>query len=449
MFNKFFLLIILLVITTTLCLSQDANPDSATVPSYSIFPDSSLVVDSILIVGNKTTKAYVILREMTLKQGDLITQETVEYDKNRIYSLQLFNSVEIRVAPTNLPKTNLIIEVTERWYIYPYPIFGIKERDWNKLYYGLGVMNMNFRGRNEKIYAAGTLGYEPSFNIYYRNPEIDYSKDIFLEISLGYSRIENKSLIAKSFSGNYSQHFITTSLTLGKRIGNHHTIYGTTSYQMVKVSEKRFGRLLNPWGQDAYPVLSAGYKYDTRDLNDYTLSGTLFNLQASKFGLFQPHINYLRYNLDYRRFIHLFPRCIIALRAFGAISAGERIPIYNHVYFGYNDRIRGHFSEVSEGENIFGTSGELRFVLLEPTYIKLNGTIFPEFSVWKFGIVAALFGDAGKTWYRREPTSANNLVKGYGAGLHFILPYGYVLRTEYAFNEYREGEFIFDLTASF
>jgi outer membrane protein assembly factor BamA len=429
--------------------SQHYQPDSIPYPPQSLFPDSTLVLDSIIIVGNKTTKPYVILREMSVRPGDFIMQETIEYDKKRIYSLQLFNSVEIYIEPTELPKTNLIVVVNERWYIYPIPIFGIKDRDWGKFFYGIGLMNTNFRGRNEKVYVTGTLGYEPTFNVYYKNPEISNSKDLILETSFGYSRGENKSRVAKYMSGDYWQHFISLSVSLGKRFGNFHTLYGTAAYQIVKVSEARFGRLLNPWSQDAYPVLAIGYRYDTRDLNDYTLSGTFLNIQASKYGLFLPNIDYWRYNLDYRRFIPMIPHIVLAVRSFTNISGGGNIPNYNHLYFGYNERIRGHFSELYEGENIFGASGELRLIILEPRYISFDGIFMPEFSVWKFGIAAALFGDAGTTWYRRQPFALDNLIKGYGGGLHFMLPYGFVFRAEYALNEYRKGEFIFDLTAAF
>ena len=46
-----------------------------------------------------------------------------------------------------------------------------------------------------------------------------------------------------------------------------------------------------------------------------------------------------------------------------------------------------------------------------------------------------------------RPTSAmtpGSFATGYGAGIHFLLPYSVVLRTEYAWNEYGMGQFIID-----
>ena len=86
-------------------------------------------------------------------------------------------------------------------------------------------------------------------------------------------------------------------------------------------------------------------------------------------------------------------------------------------------------------------------MILAPIYFTV-GWLPAEFSVWRFGIVAALFADAGTVWFRGEPLAIDRLIKGYGVGLHFLLPYSIVLRTEYALNEIRRGEFIVDIGSS-
>jgi outer membrane protein assembly factor BamA len=117
------------------------------------------------------------------------------------------------------------------------------------------------------------------------------------------------------------------------------------------------------------------------------------------------------------------------------------------VFFGYGERIRGHFKEVFEGESIFGATAELHLPLLEPRYFRV-GFLPKEFSVWRFGIVAAAFADAGTVWFRSMPVALDRFLRGYGIGLHFLLPYSFVLRAEYAINEVRKGEFIFDVGAA-
>ena len=97
---------------------------------------------------------------------------------------------------------------------------------------------------------------------------------------------------------------------------------------------------------------------------------------------------------------------------------------------------------------MLGFSTELHYTLLSPVYFRVHA-LPSEFSVWRFGITAALFGDAGTVWFRGTPVALDRFVKGYGAGIDFLLPYSAVLRLEYALNEVRRGEFILDFGASF
>ena len=68
-----------------------------------------------------------------------------------------------------------------------------------------------------------------------------------------------------------------------------------------------------------------------------------------------------------------------------------------------------------------------------------------EFAVWRFGISLALFGDAGTTWFRGDRLSFRSFSSGYGAGADFLLPYSYVVRLEYAYNNFFHGQFILNL----
>ena len=124
------------------------------------FPDSTLHVRSILCTGNEVTKEHIILKEMSLKEGVLLTHEALDYDINRIYSLQLFNKVDIIVVPAD-SVADLIVMVNERWFFYPYPIAGLKDHSWSKLYYGLGVAHTNVGGINVQMYGQGVIGYDP------------------------------------------------------------------------------------------------------------------------------------------------------------------------------------------------------------------------------------------------------------------------------------------------
>lgn len=436
---------------TALTKGQMSHEDSLLVAQaeFGLPPDSLFFVDTIVVVGNEKTHTYVLLREMTLKNGDIVTAEAIEYDKKRIYNLGLFTRVEIGYIPTDLPKAKLIIAVSERWYIYPFPVVGIKDRDWKKFYFGAGILHQNFRGRNEKLYGVLTLGYDPSVTLLYRNPLIDAEHHYFLNTSLAWRVVKNRSLLATAGGNNFDERHLSAYLDFGKRIGIAHTAWVSAGYRIVQVSDYSAGRTISPDGRDAFPEISVGYVYDTRDLQEYATFGSFARAAISKYGIPGSRVDFVRYALDVRRFIPLTSRLTIAGRLFTDIAAGGQIPTYSRVFLGYSERVRGHFSRVSEGEHQLGTLWELRLMLLEPRYITVDLVPVPEFAVWKFGIAAAVFADAGTVWFRQEPLALNRFVRGYGAGIHFLLPYGFVLRTEYALDEVRRDEFILDFSAAF
>ncbi len=440
---KNFLLYVISLLSSVVLL-QGQERDSTAVRQA---PDSLRRVNVVTVDGNTQTKDFVILREMTLRPGSRISPELLEYDKNRIYSLGLFNRVEIRVQPKDSAAADLVVEVHERWFLFPFPIFGLKDRDWGKAFYGIGLLHNNFRGRNEKLFASLVLGFDPSVSLYYRNSFLDESGTFYLEGRLALSRVRNRSVLAKELLGDFDEKHFSASGTVGRRFGISHTIWGSVGYELVDIPENRSDQAISPDGKDAFPVVSLGYMFDTRDLREYPAAGQFLRLSVTKIGWPSKNLDLIRYGADAREFKQLPLGVTLGMRVFTDCVAGSRTPSYNHVYFGYGERIRGHFKEVMEGESQFGAVAELRYPLLTPRYFAV-GFVPREFGLWRFGISAAVFADAGTVWFRGEPVALNEFAKGYGCGLHFLLPYSVVLRTEVAWNEARRGEFIIDVGTS-
>jgi outer membrane protein assembly factor BamA len=442
---KHSLAILALFSLTTISNAQDSSNASST---FLDVPDSVLVVGQIILHGNSQTKDFVILREMSLRQGVRITRSLLDYDKNRIYSLGLFNQVQIGVIPAVDSFATLVVDVHERWYIFPYPIFGLKDRDWSKVFYGFGILHNNFLGRNEKLFTSVIFGFDPSIRLTYRNPFLSDDGEYFLAGSIGYSKVRNRSLLAQIGAAGFDERHFSAGVTLGKRFGIAHSLWLSVSYELISASEYQPGRTISQDGTDRFPVVSAGYTFDTRDLIEYAGTGTLARATITKFGIPGNELDFIRYGADVRQYTPVATDVVLQGRVFGDIVAAGPTPSHNRAFFGYGERIRGHFVEVLEGENIFGVSSEAHYMILAPHYFKV-GFLPQEFSVWRFGISAALFGDAGIVWFRNQPFALDRFVKGYGAGLHFLLPYSAVVRIEYAWNEVRHGEFILDLGAAF
>jgi len=406
--------------------------------------DSSLIVSKIVIVGNETTKEHVILREMSIKVGSTLDVAALEQDQKRIYSLQLFNKVDVDYTADGT-KATINVKVSERWYIFPFPVIGFKYHDIKNVYYGAGLIHQNFRGRNEKFMASGAFGFDPWFNISYRNPKLT-DDDLFLHLQFGFTHMRNQN----TSQGEYDQQILSANVSLGKRFGLFTTFTGLVGYDEWKVDDTQPGRTLSPDGKDHYIVVSGGLVYDKRDLREYPLDGDFISLGATKYGFGESAVDLFRYQVDIREYQPLGSDISLGVRGFGSFLGGGRSPSYLHAYFGFFDRIRGYYSTVFEGEDQVGGSVELRMGILKPRYVTVSlPGVPPEFSVWRYGLYAGVFADAGTTWYRTEPFANVPWYAGYGAGLHFLLPYSFVLRTEYALNQHGRGEFIFGFHASF
>src|SRR5689334_2581982 len=100
--------------------------------------DSSrvLTVNRILIIGNKVTKERIISREIKLKTGDTITLRRLPHellwDKRKIYNLRLFHTVDIRTLDLPGDRIDILVDVTERWYTFPIPIFELSDRNFSE-----------------------------------------------------------------------------------------------------------------------------------------------------------------------------------------------------------------------------------------------------------------------------------------------------------------------------
>ena len=119
------------------------------------------VLKDFVIEGNKKTKEWLILRESGYKKGDIIAAEeldaAIEAIRRNVANLQLF--LHVTVHPVVLTDNNLLvlIQVAERWYLYPIPYVRLAEPNFNtwlrnstesRTNYGIKLKQFNFRGRD-------------------------------------------------------------------------------------------------------------------------------------------------------------------------------------------------------------------------------------------------------------------------------------------------------------
>jgi outer membrane protein assembly factor BamA len=410
--------------------------------SDSLFENDSLLqlpLSAIYIVGNDHTHEDVILRELLFSAGDTATDSLLAASKKRLENLWLFNRVEFMPLPGN-GDWSLLISVTERLYIFPYPVFNFEDRDWKKLTYGFGFAHENFRGRNEKLYLSLSFGERPGWHFTYFNPWVNSKWHLLTGF-----------YIRKYIMQNHSDKFDENHLYLAVNFGKYWTRY---FHSNLSVTRDRI-RLADSASLYYHPSTETNYglnfsnALDTRDLYAYPSRGQYLFFRLRYQGFFEPQPDYWQYVFDLRQYLN-FKRLILAGRLHTKQSIGT-LPIYDRVYFGYDERIRGHFSEVKEGRHSFLASIDLRFPLLPVRYLTFNTGLLPELYTknLKFGVNAGLFLDSGVVWKTKREFGVTNFNSGFGAGLHFLAPYIEVLRFDLAFNEKLSSEFIMEVQVAF
>ena len=173
--------------------------------SFHVFANDSIPVydyyfiKKINIKGNKRTKKQIILRELTFQENDSICykslSEEIKNTRENLLNTLLFNFVTINY--NSIPQTKNIeinIEVIERWYIWPFPIFKFSERNFNtwwknkkfsRINYGSFITDNNFRGRKELMQIKMNFGYDREFSLLYQVPYLDKNQNIGLGFTTG------------------------------------------------------------------------------------------------------------------------------------------------------------------------------------------------------------------------------------------------------------------------
>lgn len=403
-------------------------------PAYAQVGVEALIVEDIVFVGNDHTRDFVLSREMHLQPGDPFDPPAVEADRQRIMKLGLFDQVMIQPVKGEHGLV-LWVMVVERWYLLPAPILIVNDRDWDHLSYGASLKWENIGGRN--ITAAGTcwFGFNRNAQLRYTHPWLFGRRSLVFDVSLFTGRMPH-------ISADYPRFDLGRTgllLTLGRRWRNNTTLSMLAGYQRV-TPEGGPAYTLSGGAADRLPLLGVQVKYDRRDDEAYPRAGwyALGEIQAIDDG---DAVTYARIRADVRRYQPVIEAFSIAGRLSMDALRGAA-PMYEHLLIGQQERIRGWFYELAEGENRLLTSVELRTPVWRPgggAGASTRGEAEP------FGLSAALFVDSGSIWYRGESWKRAALLSGYGAGLHLHLPFVRMVRFERAWRGNGRGEYIIDL----
>jgi outer membrane protein assembly factor BamA len=399
-------------------------------------------IEDILIIGNNNTHNTVIERELLFEKGQAVSDSALEASLRRIENLMLFNRVEFKYIPANNGVTLLIL-ITERLYIFPFPILRLEDRNWGKISYGIGMAHENFWGWNQKMYGSLVFGERPGSSFLFKDPWVGNK----LHFSFGF--LYNRFLMTNRLYPFDEQHQFSR-LSLGRFWTRDFYTQIAISHRQISVKKEYASYMASLTQQDENTAFSISITYDKRDIHAFPADGFFLSAVISQNGLFTGYLDYRKYSVDIRKYVSIYD-VILAGRVYSLQSSGN-LPVYDKIFLGFDQRIRGHFNEIYEGRHIFSAHFESRIPVVKVRYFTLPATAgLPAYLTQnlKFGLYTALFIESGIAYANKREFKGKNFKNGFGAGLHFRAPYVEVVRFDYAFNEDLKGELIIEVRASF
>lgn len=436
-----------------------------------------VIISKMIITGNKITRLTVVTRELFLHEGDTIPllffDRLIERSRENLMNTGIFHFVKITPQLTDSNHAIVVIEVTEKWYIFPMPIFELVDRnfnewaksgDWSRVNYGTYINWDNFRGRNETLRFLFRWGYSQRIGLFYDIPYINKNQEEGISVGFAYGRnreaaygVEQSKLLRFKSFDEYVQKEVYAMARYTRRSGFYHSSSFTAEYRYESITDTIAN--LNPGylgqgrtGQELI-TLSYQFRHDRRDYKIYPLKGYLFDFIAVKNGLGllrnEPDLLILQSQIKY--YHQLANRWYIASSVKGKLSGQSEAPYFNQKGFGFgNDFVRGYEYYVVPGQNWFLNRNSLKFALLPQRVVELPISFLKKFRTIPYAFYLNANFDMGYArdrQFSRQNPLGNTWLMGYGVGLDYVTYYNLMFRLEYSFNKLGESGFFIHFTA--
>src|SRR5690606_1054248 len=434
-------------------------------------------INRVFIVGNRLTRDHIILRELTLKAGDTVSlariDAVISQDEQKLFNTHLFNIVEIRKLPVDSVNIDLLVDLDERWYTFPSPIFELSDRnftewwqnyddDFSRINYGIRLYQFNMRGRNETLTATMQFGFNRVFAVRYTIPYIDRKQKHGLVLDFDFQESKNLAYQTVDHKREFysSKHLLSERRGVGLTYTYRNSFYErhflSLDYRSTVVDDSI--RILNPNylgnEEEDQKMLSVSYQFssDHRDVIAYPLNGYHFWASATKMG-FGLDVDKTELAASYAIFQDLGKNYYFSNYSYGYWSAPEN-QSYNQLgVLGFRKEIvRGYEIFVIEGPYFGLNKTTLKKKIFSRTYHWNKGPI-EQFRHLPLDIYFKTYADLGYVWnypdYEVNSRLTDKLLIGAGAGFDVVTAYDFVLRFEYTFNGEGDRGFFFNVKKEF
>lgn len=441
----------------------------------SLSPRRKVIIDTTIILGNKVTKRHIITRELVFSKGDSLTLEELQAKLSRsrenLLNTSLFNFVTI--TPFIIRDSTIAvvrIEVKERWYTWPFPIFEVVDRNFNswwatrdfsRVNYGLYLTKENFRGRKESLSFKIRLGYSQQLGVGYNIPYLTKKQTSGLGMGVLYTRarevaytsINNRLIFYKDIN-KYIRQEITARISYSYRQKLYNIHLGEIRYNRARIDDTvvNLSAAYLPGESDFTEYFSLTYRFsrDFRDSRSYPLKGNYFEFEASKLGLgiLRTEPDMLIFYSSYRKYFPVWKRTFASAGLKVKYSPNSFQPYYLQRGLGYRDYVRAYEYYVIDGQSYGLLKSTLKYQIIKPRVQHLKFLPFEKFNTFHYALYGGLFADFGYVQDRsgygiNNNPLANTMLFGAGVGIDYVTYYDAVLRLEYSFNRnFEKGLFL-------
>lgn len=407
-------------------------------------------VESVVITGNRKTKAWALLREMKTVPGQVFNVKVLKDDIFRIYNLDILEDVKpYQITPgADMGMVRITIPVVEKKTGLVSVGFGYSSRQ--RLVGQARLAETNFRGRAQGLnllWQQGTseaVGGSASEEIGFYEPWID-KRHTSLSVN-GFNKILyrfNSGLLNNvSSAQNYNERHRGGDVTLSRPLTERTRVFVSGRYEDVTTDKSLLTLLGTGLSRLVMQgVVAAGSVRMVHNSRDFDLdpAAGAYDGVSVEFGsiagnTFAPITfdeipfdgTFRKGSIDIRRYLSrggrkFAPsdkRTTLAFRVRAGI-AGGKVPYFEQFFLGGAESLRGYREDRFWGNNMLVASAELR----KPIAQSISGVLFADYG-------DAWGGSAQFDVSEFPQTAKFNGFLGVGVGMRVNTPIGH-LRLDY------------------
>ncbi|MBI5625282.1 MAG: outer membrane protein assembly factor BamA [Elusimicrobia bacterium] len=417
---------------------------------YRITEGNIVYIDYVDIEGYKSTKRYVIAREVLLKPGEAFSRSKVLGSRDRILNLGFIDDVgvDFQESPTDPEKVGIIFDVVEG---KPGLLTaGMAYSSTDGMMGTLSLSHMNLFGRAQRTSVQWQFGGRVNdYSISWWTPWV-LNKPTSLGLDLFNTR---RTMAYGAVTNAYVRKQTGGGINIGPRLKDGRYQIGL-NYGFKEVAYSNIHRDFRTLIAESSYINSGGGISFTKETRDNYWDATRgsrhslgFNMTGGPFG---GDINLLSPSLNNQTHFHLFsvgewPFVLSFYNRLQYVSQFGRtktVPIDERYFVGGQDSLRG-YSPDGEAGAPFG--GRIREVF----NVEFG---FPLARERRKSIVKLVFFfDAGNAWYNAEDIrlkvgpGINDIKTDVGMGIRFVTP-AFPIRLDYGYGfNHRSGEKLYQI----